>query len=69
MNAIVLGSLLTVSALNLLLELILGVEDGILSLTDVHLGHRTASVLLSGNNTDLVPVIFEFTHYLHDRSF
>ena len=68
MNAIILGSLLTVGALNLLFELVLGVEDGILSLHDVHLGHGTTCLLLGGNNAYLMPVVFEFTHYFYDSS-
>ena len=60
MNPIILSPLLSIGPLHLLLQLVLGVEDGVLRLHDVHFGHCAGRILLGGDDAHLVAVVFEF---------
>ena len=66
MNTVVFSSLLAVGTLHLLLELVLGVQDGVLSLHDVHFGHSTRGIFLRGDDAYLVSVVLELGDHFND---
>jgi len=68
-NTVILHTLLPISTLHLLLELVLGVQDGVLGLAHVHLGHGTRSIFLRSDDADLVTVVFELGDHFNDSGF
>ena len=69
MDSFILDTLLSVSSFNFLLQSEFTVEYRVLCLYDVHLCNSSAGVLLGGNYSNLMPVIFKFTHYIIDYTF